>query len=149
MTPKQYPLALIILAATCLSAAGCTTAKRVTVVKVYEAYGDYSDKDRLFTERLCLSKIKGAISQDEFDRRYSETPVRLVSGSALKYSMKGQVDERRKEVEEYIEMVEVPTYINDVAMDDGKMMPAKKTRTVVRGSLRNIYVECTAFEYHF
>lgn len=149
MIHKQYALALAILAATCLSAVGCTKTKRVTVVKVYEAYGDYTDKDRLFTERLCLSKIKGAIAQDEFDRKYSETSVRLVSGPALKYSVKGQIDERRKEEEEYIDMVEVPTYINDVAMDDGRVMPVKKTRTVIHGSLRNINAECTAFEYHF
>ena len=124
-------------------------SKRLIVLKAVNTYGDYEDKDADLVTRLCIEKYNGSITQEAFEARYGNLNARLVSGPAIEYTAQTQIDERRKVTEECIEYVLVPTYLDGVAMNDGKRVAVRKQREIVEGRIRNIYVQCTAFEYHF
>jgi hypothetical protein len=123
--------------------------KRLIVIKDVNGYGDFEKRDAALIAGLCLKKYKGSIMQEQFGKDYSDRNVRLVSGPPIEYSVHAEVDERFTATEEYVDQVVVPSYIDGVVMNDGKTIAVKKQRAVVKGRLRNIYGQCTAFEYHF
>lgn len=123
--------------------------KRLIVIKVVQGYGDFQESDASLVTSLCLAKYRGSITQDVFEDKYSDRNVRLISGPPIEYSVHTEVDERFTLTEEYIDQVSVPSYVDGVAMNDGETIAVKKKRKIVRGRLRNIYGQCTAFEYHF
>lgn len=128
---------------------GLFAPKRLVVIKVVQGYGDFQERDTSLVTGLCIAKYKGSITQEQFDEKYSGRDVRLISGPPIKYSVHTEVDERFTVTEDYIDQVSVPSYIDGVAMNDGKTIAVKKQREVVKGRLRSIYGQCTAFEYHF
>jgi len=128
---------------------GLFAPKRLIVVKVIQGYGDFQARDTFLVTSLCLAKYKGSITQEQFEQKYSGRNVRLVSGPPIEYSVHTEADERITVTEEYVDQVSVPSYVDGIAMNDGKTIAIKKKRELVRGRLRNIYAQCTAFEYHF
>jgi hypothetical protein len=123
--------------------------RRLIVIKVVQGYGDFEESDTALITDLCLKKYKGSITQEQFEEKHSGQNIRLVSGPPIEYSVHTEVDERLTVAEYYIDRVSVPSYIDGVAMNDGKTIAIKKQREIVKGRLRNIYAQCTAFEYHF
>ena len=123
--------------------------KRLVVLKTVSLYGDGEEKDQPLATQLCLDKFRGSITQEEFDKRYRDASVRLVSGPAIEFNVQTEIDERRKVLEPYTERVSVPSYSNGVAMNDGNYITVQKQREVVKGKVRHLDVQCTAFEYHF
>jgi len=124
-------------------------SERLIVLKSIDISGDQKEKDSSFAKRLCIDKLKGSISQEEFESRYANKPVRLISGPPMEINITTQIDERRMTTEQYIEKVFIPSYSNGVAMNDGEYVLVPRQREVVKGNLRQIYIRCLFFEYHF